>query len=96
MRLANLALAASLAAALAACGQDNDERAAAPAESAPSTASGGASSGGLTTGPKGERIEQPLAPPQTAQSAQDVKPDPGDANDHSNPQHDSRDKKNGD
>jgi hypothetical protein len=97
MRLLTLAVALSMAALGAGCDRDAGNEASTQASSkAPTTASGGATGTGTATGPKAERIEQPSAPPQTTQSGKDEKPDPGDANDHSNPQHDARNKKDGD
>lgn len=98
MRLATVITALALSGLLAACGDEPETRAAgeAPAADAPATASGGATSGVDTVAPKGERIEKPLAPPQTSQTGADDKPDPGDANAHSTPQHDAKTKSNGD
>lgn len=99
MRLATVMTALALSGLLAACGDEPETRAAgeAPAAEAPTTASGGATSSGVdTAAPKGERIEKPLAPPQTSQSGAEDKPDPGDANDHSTPRHDARTKSSGD
>ena len=50
-------------------------------------------SSGISTEPKGERIGIPSAP-QGGGTAE-TRPDPGDANDHSNPQHDARSGKGG-
>lgn len=65
----------------------------------PRTASGTSSSAAGATGtdparPAGQSQALP-ANPSPAKTG-DVKPDPGDANDHSSPQHDARKKKNGD
>jgi hypothetical protein len=66
----------------------------------PRTASGTSSSAAAgATGtdpakPAGQSQALPANP--SPAKAGDVKPDPGDANDHSSPQHDARKKKNGD
>lgn len=96
MRLCTLVIA--LSAALAAgCGQDSEPRVSsnAPVANAPTTASAGASGGTINPAPKGDSVPLPEAP-QVGASSADTKPDPGDANDHSNPQHDAKTKKNGD
>ena len=59
----------------------------------PQSTSRSAATGSTTapqTGPKGDRIELPPSPSGT-QSAR-PQPDPGDANDHSTPEHDARQK----
>ena len=61
---------------------------------APQSASGGAGASTPTTGPAAERQAVPASP--TGTKSADAKPDPGDANDHSSPQHDAKKKKNGD
>jgi hypothetical protein len=101
MRLYAIAIAMSAALA-AGCSQESEPRVSsnAPAKNAPTTASAGASSaasGGTIdpAKPKGDSVPLPATPPGNASSA-DAKPDPGDANDHSNPQHDAKSKKNGD
>lgn len=92
------AIAIAVSAALAAgCSQESEPRVSsnAPAKDAPTTASAGASGGTINPAPKGDSVPLPATPPGNASSA-DAKPDPGDANDHSNPQHDAKSKKNGD
>lgn len=90
MRLCTLIIAVSAALA-AGCNQDSEPRASsnAPAANAPTTASAGASGGSINPAPKGDSVPVPAAPQGSASSA-DAKPDPGDANDHSNPQHDAK------
>ena len=84
-------LAVAFAAAfLAGCDQDEPTA----STQAPTTASGGANSGATSTGPAGDKMSLP-EPPKASASAED-KPDPGDANDHSTPQHDAKSKKNSD
>jgi len=61
---------------------------------APQSASGGAGASAPTTGPAAERQALPANPGGTMNA--EAKPDPGDANDHSSPQHDAKKKKNGD
>lgn len=90
MKLFILAAAASMALA-AGC----DRAAETSSPSKPSTASAGAGTAAPKTGPAGESVPVPQASTGPASSA-DTKPDPGDANDHSNPRHDARNKKNGD
>ena len=86
-------LAAAVAAVfLAGCDTDPADRP--TASTAPATASGGASTGVSGTGPAGEKMSLPEAPKGSAST--ETKPDPGDANDHSNPQHDAKNKKAGD
>ena len=98
MRLATVITVLALGGLVAACGDEPETRATseAPAAEAPGTASGGATAGVDTVAPKGERIEKPLAPPQTSQTGAEDKPDPGDANDHSTPRHDAKTKSSGD
>ena len=91
MKLALLALALA-SAAFAGCGRDSAEPRA--ASSAPTTASGGAT-GSAPTGPAGDTSAQPPAAKEGGSPAE-AKPDPGDANDHSSPQHDAKNKKSGD
>jgi hypothetical protein len=91
MKLALLALALATL-TFAGCGRDSAEPRA--AANAPTTASGGAT-GSAPTGPAGDTSAQPPAPKEGGTSAE-AKPDPGDANDHSNPQHDAKKKKSGD
>ena len=86
-----MVVAAAAAAFLAGC--DRGEPTA--SSSAPTTASGGASAGASKTGPAGDTSAQPPAAKAGGTSAE-AKPDPGDANDHSNPQHDAKSKKRGD
>ena len=87
MRLCILALAVSMAFA-AGCQRQAPEP--------PTTASSGASTTpNLKTGPTGDRIPLPPSTGSDTSGAQ-AKPDPGDANDHSTPQHDAKNKKNGD
>jgi len=84
MKLWTLALA--VAAALAAgCDRAPQQPA---ASSAGSPASG--SSAAPQTGPKGDEIKLPAEPSPTKESK--AQPDPGDANDHSTPAHDARQK----
>lgn len=61
------------------------------ASKAPETASAGA---GATAAGSGERIELPPSP--SAEKAAQEKPDHGDANDHSTPLHDAKNKRNAD
>lgn len=63
---------------------------------APTSASGGATAGASKSGPAGDTTAQPPAANSGGTSAAEAKPDPGDANDHSNPQHDAKSKKKGD
>ena len=90
MKLAMLFLAAAFT-LVAGCDRDPQPR----TSEAPRTASGGAAAGATSTGAKGESV--PLPPSsQAGASKADAKPDPGDANDHSNPQHDAKAKRNRD
>jgi hypothetical protein len=91
MKLALIALAMATV-AFAGCGQDTADSTS--ASKAPTTASGGAT-GSAPTGPAGDTSAQPPAPKDGGTPAE-AKPDPGDANDHSNPQHDAKSKKSGD
>ena len=85
MRLWIIALAA--AAALAAgCDKGSQQ----PATSSSASPAAGGSSGAPQVGPKGDEVKLPPSPQGTKGSQ--ALPDPGDANDHSNPQHDARDK----
>ena len=95
MRLSIVAVAVTVALA-AGCNQSSEPRASsgAPAKDAPTTASAGASGGAINPAPKGDSV--PLPPSPGPASSTDAKPDPGDANDHSNPQHDAKSKKDGD
>jgi hypothetical protein len=87
-------LAAAVAAALLA-GCDQGEPTA--SSKAPTSASGGATSTGASkTAPAGDTSAQAPAPSTGGTAASETKPDPGDANDHSTPQHDAKAKKNGD
>jgi hypothetical protein len=90
-------LAAALAAALLA-GCDSDPADSPTSAAPPATASGGASAGVSSTGPAGEKMGLPEAPKGSVSgnASAETKPDPGDANDHSNPQHDAKNKKDGD
>lgn len=83
-------LAAAVAAALLA-GCDRGEPTA--SSKAPTTASGGASGASPRTTPAGDSVPVPPAPKGSGDS--ETKPDPGDANDHSNPQHDAKKKSDG-
>jgi hypothetical protein len=96
MKTSMVVMAALAAAFLAGCDRGEPTAASkAPGASAPSTASGGASAGASKTGPAGDTSAQaPAAKPGGAMG--ETKPDPGDANDHSSPQHDAKSKKNGD
>jgi hypothetical protein len=90
MKLSMLFLAAAFA-LVAGCDRDPQPR----TSQTPGTASGGAATGATSTGPKGDGV--PLPPSsQAGASKADTKPDPGDANDHSNPQHDAKSKRNRD
>jgi hypothetical protein len=84
MRLSIIALAA--AAALAAGCDKGPQQ---PATSS-STSPAAGSSGAPQVGPKGDEVKLPPSPQGTKGSP--ALPDPGDANDHSNPQHDAREK----
>lgn len=85
MKLSIIALAA--AAALAAgC----DKGAQAPTTSSSTSPAAGGSSAASQVGPKGDEVKLPPSP-QGTKGSQSL-PDPGDANDHSNPQHDAREK----
>ena len=87
-------LAAAVAAALLA-GCDQGEPTA--SSKAPTSASGGATSTGASqTAPAGDTSAKAPEPKTGAAAAGETKPDPGDANDHSHPQHDAKAKKNGD
>lgn len=80
-------LAAAVAAAfLAGCDQGEPTA----SSKAPTTASGGASGASPRTAPAGESV--PVPPPPKASGSGETKPDPGDANDHSTPQHDAKQK----
>jgi hypothetical protein len=94
MRSLLLAVGASMAILAITTGCDQDSEPSSEAK-APSTASAGAGTPQPTVGPKDERVAVPPAPSGATSSAE-TKPDPGDANDHSNPQHDSRNKTSGD
>lgn len=87
-----LILAAAIAAAFLA-GCERSENTA--SSKAPASASGGATGGASKTGPAGDTTAQPPAANSGGTSAE-AKPDPGDANDHSSPQHDAKSKKRGD
>ena len=90
-------IAAAVAVAfLAGCGQDNPAKTSDTSmPKGPQTASGGATGTSPNPAPAGEKIQVPPAP--TPSATGENKPDPGDANDHSNPQHDAKaKKKNGD
>ena len=89
--LKEVVAAAVTAAFLAGCDRSADT----PSSKAPASASGGASAGVSKTGPAGDTSAQAPAATGGGSSA-DTKPDPGDANDHSSPQHDARSKKDGD
>lgn len=90
MKLCTLLFALAVA-LVAGCDRDPQPR----TSQAPATASGGAAAGATSTGPKGD--SSPLPPStQAGASNADTKPDPGDANDHSNPQHDAKKKRNAD
>ncbi len=89
MKLALLALAMA-SALVGGCNREES----APGAKAPASASGGAT-GSAPTGPAGDTSAQAPAAKDGGSSAE-AKPDPGDANDHSNPQHDAKKKKNGD
>ena len=94
MKLSLLALAMATL-AFAGCGDDAAEPSASKAPTtAPTTASGGAT-GSAPTGPAGDTSAQAPAAKEGGSPAE-AKPDPGDANDHSNPQHDAKNKKNAD
>ncbi len=85
MKLSIIALA--VAAALAAgCDKGSQQ----PATSSSSSPAASGSSAAPQVGPKGDEVRLP-ASPQGTKGAQAL-PDPGDANDHSNPQHDARQK----
>ncbi len=88
MKLSMLFLAAAFA-LTAGCDRDPQPR------TSPGTASGGAAAGATSTGPKGDSVPVPPSS-QAGGSKADTKPDPGDANDHSNPQHDAKSKRNRD
>ncbi|MGH8668023.1 MAG: hypothetical protein ACREUN_09470 [Burkholderiales bacterium] len=81
-------LAAAIAAALLA-GCDRDPAGPDASSKAPTTASGGATGASPRSAPAGDTSAQPPAANAGGSSA-DAKPDPGDANDHSNPQHDAK------
>ena len=83
MRLSIIALA--VAAAVAA-GCDRPSK---PATTANAPAASG-SSAAPQTGPKGDEIKLPPSPSGTKDTK--ALPDPGDANDHSTPAHDARQK----
>ena len=85
MRLLTLAAAAATISLAAACGDQPPQ----PRVSE----SGGAAGGASAPQPVGER--EPLPPSPGGTAAQDTKPDPGDANDHSSPQHDAKAKSSG-
>jgi hypothetical protein len=85
MRLSILALA--VAAALAAGCDRPSQPATTTNANAPAA---GGSSAAPQTGPKGDEIKLPPSPGGTKDAK--AQPDPGDANDHSNPQHDARSK----
>lgn len=61
-----------------------------PPQPAASGSAASGASGAPQTGPKGDRVELP--PSSSATSSGRTEPDPGDANDHSTPQHDARQK----
>ena len=84
MRLSILALAVA-AALVVGCDRNSQQ----PASSASSPAASG-SSAAPQTGPKGDEIQRPAEPAGTKDSK--ALPDPGDANDHSTPEHDARQK----
>lgn len=85
MRMRILIPAVLAALTLAACGDEPPQPRTSASPPQPTT---GAASGSTTSPEK-------LPAPQGANSSE-TKPDPGDANDHSSPQHDSRNKKSGD
>lgn len=86
-------MAAALAAVfLAGCDQGEPTASSKAPTTAPTTASGGASTGASKTGPAGDTSAQPPAASTGTPSAAETKPDPGDANDHSNPKHDAKSK----
>ena len=85
MRFLTLA-AAVLALAAAGC----DDAREAPRAKAPGTASAGAGASPAPT------TREPLPAPPQPRASGDEKPDPGDANDHSSPKHDARQKSKGD
>jgi hypothetical protein len=58
-----------------------------------SDAYSGGAAGGASAPPAGER--EPLPPSPRTSGAEETKPDPGDANDHSSPRHDAKDKSSG-
>jgi hypothetical protein len=86
-----LIVAAAFAAAfLAGCDRSEDS---ASSKQAPTTASGGASGAAPSPAPTGEKMTLPEAP--KASGSGENKPDPGDANDHSTPAHDAKQKSGG-
>lgn len=85
-------LAAVVAAAFLA-GCDTGEPTA--SSKAPTTASGGASGASPRTAPTGDTSAQPPAPNTGGTASAETKPDPGDANDHSTPRHDAKEKSGG-
>jgi hypothetical protein len=92
-----MVVAAALAAAfLLGCDRGDTGASSKAPTTAPTTASGGASAGASKTGPAGDTSARPPAANTGGTSSADAKPDPGDANDHSNPQHDAKSKKRGD
>ena len=94
MRMWTLTAALFMTAALAAgCGEQTP-RPKTAGSTAPTTASGGAGSS-APAGPAAPKSESESLPgsQQSATKGAETKPDPGDANDHSSPQHDSRNKK---
>ncbi len=97
MRMWTLIPALLMTAALAAgCGEQTP-RPKTAGGSAPTTASAGAGGAGSSApaGPAAPKSESESLPgsQQSATKGAEAKPDPGDANDHSNPQHDARNKK---
>ena len=85
MRLSIIALAAPAAQA-AGCDKGPQQ----PATTKSTSPAAGGSSAAPQVGPKGDEVKLPPSP-QGTKGSQSL-PDPGDANDHSNPQHDARQK----
>ena len=93
MRLWTLIPALMIAALAAGCGDELPQ----PRTSSAQPSAGAGATGGPVAdpaAPKGERMGLPESRQGT--KGAEEKPDPGDANDHSSPQHDARKSKSGD
>jgi len=92
MRMRTLIPAVLTLALAAACGDQPPQP---RTSSAPASASAGAT-GAPAADPAKPKGDAQTLPANPEPKGSEAKPDPGDANDHSSPQHDARKKKSGD